>query len=340
MTGFSELPAEQQLELFRRLALSATARWPLETVRVEPLKVRENAVFAIHLANGGRVVMRVHRQGYHSDEALHSEQLWMRALGAHRIAVPRPVLSSAGNAFELIEYPGVPGRRQVDVFHWIDGYQLGSVERGLEAASGSVGDLYRAVGELAAKIHNQACQWRLPPGFRRHAWDAEGLAGERPFWGRFWELAALSSTERALFERIRACVFGELTAFGTHSDRFSLIHADLVPENILVSGNRLQIIDFDDAGFGWHLFEIATSLYFIRREACYEEARAGLIEGYRRARALPDEHLDRLPLFLAARGTTYLGWVHQREGEAVARELTPHLIELATSVAEDYLSTL
>jgi len=326
------------MELLGELALAAAARWPFEVVRMEPLKVRENAVYAVHLADGAKVAMRVHRSGYHSDDALHAEQQWMRALGAEQISVPQPIRSKDGRAFELIEWPGLPGRRQVDVFRWIEGRQLGSVEHGLSAGADDIGRIYATVGELAARIHNQACLWPLPAGFRRHAWDAAGLAGEQPFWGRFWDLAALSPQQRALFERIRAHVLDELHRFGISADRYSLIHADLVPENILVDGAQLQIIDFDDAGFGWHLFEIATSLYFIRREPFYEEARDALIEGYRRVRPLPDEHLKMLPLFLAARGTTYLGWVHTRNGEPVARELTPQLIELAVAAAEDYLA--
>jgi Ser/Thr protein kinase RdoA (MazF antagonist) len=339
MPGFSELSAAEQVERFRKLALAAVCRWALEAVRVEPIKVRENAVFAVHLADGGKVVMRVHRMGYHSDEALRSEQLWMRALSAAHIEVPRALPSKAGNSFELVEVPGVPGQRQVDVFAWIDGQQLGSVVHGAAATAQSVARIYCTVGALAARIHKQACEWSLPAEFRRHAWDAEGLAGEKPFWGRFWELEALSSAERALFERTKAKVFDELTRFGTQRDRYSLIHADLVPENILVESNRVRIIDFDDAGFGWHMFEIATSLYFIRRESWYEDARAAVIAGYRSVRPLPDAHVRLLPLFLAARGTTYLAWVHTRQGEAVVQELTPQLIELAVATAEDYLST-
>jgi hypothetical protein len=43
-------------------------------------------------------------------------------------------------------------------------------------------------------------------------------------------------------------------------------------------------------------------------------------------------------MFLAARSTTYLGWVHERKGTATAIELTPMLIELACGVVEDYLA--
>ena len=100
----------------------------------------------------------------------------------------------------------------------------------------------------------------------------------------------------------------------------------------------LQVIDFDDAGYGWHLFEIATSLYFIRRDSIYEQARQAVIEGYRKHRTLSESHAALLPMFLAARGTTYLGWVHTRAGEPAAAEMIPALIEFAAAAAEDYLN--
>ena len=141
-----------------------------------------------------------------------------------------------------------------------------------------------------------------------------------------------------LLTRVRAAIAADLQDYGTKSDRYGLIHADLVPENLLIDGNRVQVIDFDDAGFGWHLFELATSLYFIAGDEIYPTAREALISGYRTERELPDEALERLPLFLAARGTTYLGWVHTRRGTDTARELTPFLVERACAVAEEYLA--
>ena len=337
MSAFTELSPTEQADRLYRLAMTAVALWPLQCVRIEPIKVRENAVYAVHTADARRVVLRVHRLGYHSDEALRSEFAWLQALGAHGIEVPRPVLSTLGKTFELLDFPGVPGPRQVDLFEWIDGHQLGSVDGGLTNDPEWIARTYGTVGELAAKMHNQSCGWQTPPGFERHSWCEEGLAGGTPLWGRFWELEALSSQQRALFERLRERVSQELVAYGKGADRYGLIHADLVPENVLVDAERLRIIDFDDAGFGWHMFEIATSLYFIRREPYYDSAREALIAGYRRHRQLTDEHIALLPMFLAARGTTYLGWVHTRKGEATARELTPQLIELALLAAADYL---
>jgi Ser/Thr protein kinase RdoA (MazF antagonist) len=199
---------------------------------------------------------------------------------------------------------------------------------------------YRTVGELAAKVHSQAVSWRLPAGFVRHAWDAEGLAGEQPFWGQFWKIEAATDAQRELLLRGRDAVYSGLSQLAKSPGTYSMIHADFAPENILVDGDRLRLIDFDDAGFGWHLFELITSLYFIQGEPYFDRACEALIEGYRAHRRLTDEQLELMPLFFLARGFTYIAWVHTRHETETAQELTPMLLDAACGLAEDYLSKL
>jgi Ser/Thr protein kinase RdoA (MazF antagonist) len=327
------------LDEMQALALIALRGWDLDVVNVAPIKVRENAVFRVDLAGGARAVLRVHRSGYNSDAELDSEFVWMRALAAAGVSVPRVIRSRRDRDFELVATTSLDGMRQIDVFEWISGRQLGSVESGVAGDDADVAEQYHTIGAIAARMHNQTAGWQHPPGFCRHAWDAAGLVGEQPFWGPFWELAALTPGEKHLLLRARATIARELAAYGTNPDRYGLIHADLVPENLLVDSDRIQVIDFDDAGFGWYLFELATSLYFITADRIYPTAREALIRGYRSERELSEDTLQRLPLFLAARATTYLGWVHTRQGSETARELTPFLVERACAVVEEYFAT-
>lgn len=333
----TKLSPEEQASRLLALATRALEHWELDAERLEPLKVRENAVYAIHLRGGRRAVLRVHRYGYHSDAALESEHLWLGALAASGIEVPRFLRTREGRMFAQVTVPGVLEPRQVDLLEWIDGHPLGAISE-LSVDESQIERIYGMVGELAAAMHNHSSTWSPPPGFVRHAWDVEGLTGEQPFWGRFWELDALTAEERRILVALRSRLLEELAGYGRAPDRFGLIHADLVPENILITRAGPRIIDFDDGGHGWHMFELATSLYFIRREPYYELACGALLAGYRRQRPLSEEHARMLPLFLAARGTTYLGWAHTRRGEPAALELTPRLIELAIAAATDYLS--
>jgi Ser/Thr protein kinase RdoA (MazF antagonist) len=339
MTDFYALPPAAQADRLRELARAALAHWDFGPSTLTLIKFRENAVFEVATAAGRRYALRIHRAGYHSEAELRSELQWMRALQESGFDVPEIVPDRSGALFLNVQHEGVPEPRQVDVFEWIEGAQLGSVAGGVATDSAALVRTFHTVGALAARLHNQATHWPLPTGFTRHAWDDAGLVGERPFWGRFWELAALAPGERALLIRARDRLRRDLGGLARSPDTYGLIHADFAPENLLVDGDRVRVLDFDDAGFGWHLFEIATSIYFHVGQPYYDAIRAATIAGYRTERALPDEQVAMLPMFLCARGSTYLGWVHTRKETETARELTPMLIELACAVAREYLES-
>lgn len=336
MSEFFELTPEQQASRLAAAGREVLRQWQLEDASLELIKHRENAVFKVEKP-GFRAALRMHRHGYHSNDELRSEIEWMQALAAAGIQVPAIIPTRSGELFVDYFETGLPGSLQVDLFEWIDGEQLGSVEDGV-ADEADVERTFGTLGELAAKVHNQAVSWTLPDSFTRHAWDAEGLAGERPFWGRFWEIAAVTADRRALLERVRDGIFAELAALPKSPGSYSMIHADFAAENIMVDEHGLRLIDFDDAGFGWHLFEIATALYFIRDEPYFHRAERALIGGYRKCRQLTDEDLALLPLFYLARGTTYVGWVHTRSETETARELTPLLVDMVCELGEEYLS--
>lgn len=339
MNDFFQLDTDAQAQRMAELATSALPQWNLQRAELSLIKYRENAVFEVSLPDGQRFALRIHRHGYHTDDELRSELLWMHALQQVGIHVPSLVPTRDGALFFTASHDGIPGEHQIDVFEWIDGHQLGSVESGLGENTNRA-DCYQTLGELAARIHNQAVNWPLPDGFQRHAWDLEGLVGDAPFWGPFWELEALTDPQRDLLLSARAKVRDQMTRYAAlpeSANRYSMIHADFVAENVMVHEGDVRLIDFDDAGFGWHLFELATAVYFEYREDHYPEIWDALVAGYRRHRDLPDEQLAYMPTFLMARSFTYLGWVHTRSETETARELTPMLIELCCGIAEEYL---
>ncbi len=336
MTDFFDIDVEAQAKRLATAGRDALQRWNMSGCELHLIKYRENAVFRVD-CNGVRRALRLHRHGYHSDDELRSELQWMQALRQAGITVPTIVPAASGDLFVTHAASDLPGDIQVDLFEWIDGEQLGSIEAGI-TDDASVAGTYRTIGELAGRVHNQAVSWQLPPGFTRHAWDAGGLAGEQPFWGQFWKIEAASESERNMLVRGRDAVFGELSRLAKSPGTYSMIHADFAPENLLVEGEQVRLIDFDDAGFGWHLFELVTSLYFIQGEPYFDRAQEALFNGYRTHRQLSDEQLELLPLFFLARGLTYVAWVYTRHETETAKELTPMLLTAACELAEEYLS--
>jgi Ser/Thr protein kinase RdoA (MazF antagonist) len=122
----------------------------------------------------------------------------------------------------------------------------------------------------------------------------------------------LEGPERKLLEATRESLHAELSTWGRDRATYSLIHADLHPKNVLVDGERLHVIDFDDAGFGWHAYELAVALFSYQGQACFEAAREGLVAGYRAERPLDERTLERMPTFLLIRGLALIGWLHDR----------------------------
>ncbi len=338
-TDFYDLTPDEQADRAAFLAEAALINWGIEDADIALLKYRENAVYSIEdKANGNKYAMRVHRAGYHSDSELLSELQWMMALADAGIPAPPIVPTVRGELFVIVEHDVVPEPRQVDLIGWVNGEQIGNIENETDADVDSVRDNYFRSGQLAARLHNHAEAWQFPNGFTRRTWDADGLMGDKSHFGCFWKLGLLTDEQRDMLRHARDVAGAALADFGTTPDRFGLTHADFLPENLLADSDVLRVIDFDDCGFGWHLMDIVTSLFFLVGEDTFDVARDALIEGYRTERALPEEHLDMILPLAVSRGLSYLSWIQSRQETDTAKEIGPVLVELVCYIADYYLN--
>ena len=146
-------------------------------------------------------------------------------------------------------------------------------------------DIFAALGREAAKLHDASDAWTPPPAFGRAQWDRAGLLGDAPLWGRFWENPRLSPEDAAFFMQFRGVAETDLVAIESDLD-FGLIHADLLGENVLVEGDHISLIDFDDGGWGFRVFEAATALIKWVDAPDYADLRAAFLDGYRSVRQM------------------------------------------------------
>ena len=305
---------------------SAIASWGFDGAQTQLVANRENSVFKIS-TQSNNFALRLHRPGYRTNQELWSELKWMEAMAAGGIVVPAPIKSMSGKVLHSID--GI----QVDVLTWLSGRTMGETILSLQPAGRM--SLFHNLGRTMAQLHEVSDNWKLPKKFRRCNWDRKGLLGEKPLWDRFWDNPALSAEDRKIFLQARDKANVELSNM-EHQLDYGLIHADLVSDNILIDGNHLQIIDFDDGGFGFRLFELATTLVKFVSQEDYSTLRDSLLEGYKSLRPLDFSALN---LFILLRATSYIGWNIARMDEENATLRNDKFIGTARHLAEIYLAS-
>jgi Ser/Thr protein kinase RdoA (MazF antagonist) len=255
--------------MIESLAAEAAAHWGGTVTRL--LRNRENAVFEMRLPTGLRAALRLHRQGYQPDAAIHSELWWCAALAGQGVNVPA-ALPAQGGALLVTLSSG----RCTSVIEWIEGEPLGEAGVPFTTPLPLLLDRHVALGALVRALHDTTTRLTLPPDFQRPAWDLDGLTGEQPFWGRFWDHPSASDEQRNVLIRARNALRERLSGQGAPQ----LIHADVLRENVLVNGHSVSLIDFDDSGWGFPLYDLGTTLSQNLYEPAYPDIRDSLMQGY------------------------------------------------------------
>lgn len=281
-------------------AAEALAVWGASAPRL--INDRENAVYAVTLPGGAPAALRLHRPGYQSAAAIRSELVWTDDLAAAGLPVPRPVPSGAGDLLATLSTG-----RLASVVEWLPGVPLGQAWVPLTGTPAAQAETFARIGALLARLHTATDALTLPPGFTRPAWDAEGLLGETPLWGRFWENPALTPAEAALLQEARAEARRRLEAMAAPD--YGLIHADLMRENLLIDGAAIRLIDFDDSGYGFRGYDLGTLMIQNLVEPHWPDLLAAAAEGYARHRPLNPADL---PLFVLLRCLASCGWAVPR----------------------------
>jgi Ser/Thr protein kinase RdoA (MazF antagonist) len=327
------------LDLMVRNSLS---RWDLESATtVRLINVSENATFALGGSHTGAsnlgalhpqadLVLRVHRIGYSSAEEIRSELAWINALrGAGAIETLTPVRGIDGEWVQRLSSPsGRPARFAV-AFERLPGREP---DAGADAPR-----WFERLGEVTARMHGHARSWTLPRGFTRKRWNVEAMVGDGGYWGPWRAAIGLDGGGTAVIEQALALVVQRVERFGAGPDRFGLVHADLRLANLLVDGVHLRIIDFDDCGFSWFMYDFATAVSFIEHEPMVPDLLQAWVAGYRTVAPLSAEERAEIPTFVILRRILLTAWLASHSEVPLAQQFGAAYTQGSVRLAQEFL---
>jgi Ser/Thr protein kinase RdoA (MazF antagonist) len=285
----------------------------------------ENQTFRLSMASGEQFALRIHRPHYHPRQAIQSELQWMMALRDQGIVTtPRPVCGRDGEFIQSMQ------DRDAVLTQW---------EAGTEPViTGNLAEPFRLLGETAARMIQFTRNWQRPQGFTRFTWDFESALGDHdPHWGKWRDGLGVGAGEVDLFARATRLIGQRLLAYGKQKDRFGLAHCDLRLANLLLHEGKVKVLDFDDCGFGWYMYDAATPVSFHEHDRQVPELVDAWKQGFRRVMPITPEDETEIDTFIIFRRLLLVAWVGSHAQTDLAKSLGTQYTQDSLPLCESYL---
>jgi len=279
------------------LVATALAAYGIVADDVTNLRYYNNATYRIVDGDGYRYALRVAANHY-SEAELRCEMQWLSAMQADpRVRVPRPIPASDGAFVVRVTVPSLAETRACTLCHWVEGTHV-------PEASMTVADFAR-LGAATAALQQRSAAFEPPPGFSRPSWDETR-----------WFDPIVHGTYQSILQHLRQSFsaggverFDELAQSARRRMRtlrlqpraFGLIHADFHAGNYLFHDGHVGFIDFEDLGWGYSLYDVATALFGAVERPDYPRLVAAFGSAYTGGAALPENFVEDLLLFQVLR---------------------------------------
>ncbi|GAB4302542.1 MAG: hypothetical protein Kow0058_16940 [Roseovarius sp.] len=215
------------------------------------------------------------------------------------------------------------------LFHFVEGAppdESGDMKAGFEE-----------LGQIAARCHEHVLHWPKPEPFERLTWDVDAIFGPDPTWGNWRDAPGVTSEVREVLERVEAAIRARLEAFGQAPERYNLIHADMRLANLLEDETGTRLIDFDDCGWGWFLYDFAAAISFIEDDPRVAGMKEAWIRGYRSVRDLSAEEEAEIDTFVMLRRMALLAWIGSHIEAPEPQALAPDFARVSAELGEAWL---
>lgn len=275
MRDFAELSRLEQRKRIKELGRVALRAYGIDEADLRFCSDTENMVFRVNTAVS-TYTLRISAPAFRPTNEILGELHWLAALRQDTdLLVPEPVKTQDGRFIQEIDMDGVPGMRQVVLFHWIAGRPLRAYINRKNV---------RQMGRVMATLHQHASTFQLPVGVTRDPDDWRGM-------GR-WPNYSAAVTTYLTEEQLALCdaaakKVGAIIDQADTTQNFGLIHKDLHFYNCLYCNGDVAVIDFDDCQYAPFSNDMAITMNYIEERPDGAQLRDAFLTGYEQIRPLP-----------------------------------------------------
>ncbi len=276
-------------------------------------------------------VLRISRPGYHTLSELNSEIEWLRQINNYTpLIVANPI--NGIDTKPIQEVPGEDG----NIYYCIVCEFLAGSEPDETDIEKIVRD-FKVLGQTTAYLHRQASIWNGTKAIDRIEWDYDNIIGKTAVWGRWQDFPGMKPEAEKILEESSRVIQKRLKRYGKNPNNWGLIHADLRLANILVDGDRIKVIDFDDCGFGWRLHDLASSISFIEHKAIVPKLINAWLKGYKAVMPFTDTDFEEIDTFILMRRLQLMAWLASHKDSDPVAALSVGYLDGTIGLTERYI---
>ncbi|WP_105615621.1 phosphotransferase enzyme family protein [Vallitalea okinawensis] len=242
--------------------------------------------------------VRVTTRADRSIADLMAEVDFIRHLDVYGVSVATPYTSKDGKDVSIIKH--MENVFCYVIFRVATGEQLS--HRGYKYIEGiPLSKHHYNCGQILAQIHKASETYIPTAGYKRHhILDHFKVLIETliPY-----EMIVVRGKFNALINQLEQLEKVDMS--------YGMIHGDFGDGNYNIDyrNGNITLFDFDDAGYCWYMYEIASAWSastgwvmhegdLVRRKVLMDQIFATIVEGYRSIRVLDDAYIEQLPLYL------------------------------------------
>lgn len=301
-----------------------------QTTELKLISLSENATFLVRPTpeTDPLGILRIYRPHYQTDLAKRSEIAWIESLRESGIVkTPGVITTRKGVALGSVEIDG--DDRNCVMFEFIQGNEL--ADEGEQT--------FEQLGRLSAELHLQVKNWNKPEPFERMRWGLQEIIGNDAPWGDWRNAPGLTSEIEELLEHTEARIRQRLNDYDLNENNSNLVHGDLRAANVMRDAEGdLWIIDFDDSGFSWFLWDLCSTTSFLEQDPEVEDFAIAWLRGYQQVRPLSQRDLEAVPDLVMLRRLHLTAWMGSHTESFLAEQHRDTWVKETAGVARQYLA--